>query len=279
MQRLEGPDCDLTNQPDDDPWRAVDTAAIQGVLEAAFVPAMDLPLKSGCVLVPRGAVSLQSVLIHVASHTEEEAERNRGRLEDFGAEELLARHIAQEPSWLVKCSALSMVSSMWGLRAFAMGRRGYIYVNPGDDDLGEKLNAFPILSAWEPLRSVKTFQACFHTTYIRWWDELGLPPKMGQFAVGPSRLMRRAMFDILDQEPDAWEQVCETVKAAMETRPLNTAALEDIARAVRMPRAQIIGALKRVLTTGPEELNPKERRAVIAVFWQCIQHDPFPSRR
>jgi hypothetical protein len=279
VDRLAEADHDLANEPDDDPWRAVDAMAIQEVLEAGFSPVTDLPLKSGCVLVPRETISLRSVLIQVVSRTEEEMEHARECLGDFGEEDLLARYLARESSWLVKCSTLSMVSSLWGLRAFAMGRRGYIYFNPGDDDLGEELNAFPILSGWEPVRSVKTFQACFHATYIRWWDDLALPPRMGQFAVGPSRLMRRAMFDILDREPDAWEQVCETLATATEEGALNFAALDRVAHTLHMPQVSIAKALERVLTIGPDGLSPGERRGLIAVFWQCIQHDPFPSRR
>jgi hypothetical protein len=269
-------DSNQAQELEEDPWRRVSAADIQARLDAAFLRSRQLAVGSGRVLLPRRKISIRKVLVDVVSRSKEERKRNREKLWDWGEEFLLSRCTQDKPSWLVKCSnPNSMVSGIWGLRKFTMGCRGYVYFDPGDDDLGEEYNSLPIFSAWEPIENRAAFEACFLATYERKWDKVCLPPMLGECAAGPSALIRQAMFNILKAKPSAWDRVLETLVRAIESQRFTSTVLKEIGDEIRIPYNSLVSALRQVSETHPKHLGADERETVIAVFWKCIEWDPF----
>ena len=261
---------------ENDPWGAVSAKEIQDLLESAFVPVSDVPLKSSNVLLPYEPISIAGLLLDAASGDEVEAEQYREMLWDLGEQSLLARYLRRPPCWLVKCTSPgSMTSGMWGLGQFRMGRRGYIYFDNGLEDFGEEFNALPIFAAWEPVRSRKAFEACFVTTYERVWDDACLPPRMGERADGPSQLICEAIFNILVRTPEAWDEVGQAIMRALGVSTQRTAILDAAAHESGIPRPHLERIAKEWQGGAPTLRDASDRRALVTLFWKCIEGNPF----
>jgi hypothetical protein len=108
-----------------------------------------------------------------------------------------------------------MVSSDWGIMKFSLGGRGYLYDRPdwgsGNDE------SLRILASWEPVGDQQIFEACFLETYLREWKNLLLPPLLGQWAEGPSDLMREAIRQVLHRSSDLWRGVINEIADALNS--------------------------------------------------------------
>jgi hypothetical protein len=161
-------------------------AQIDSCLFARNVPGL------GTVLIPKKHVSVQSSLLSVLDN-DQLREAAEEVLESESLEDVFSPFLsktpflAENPNWIVECLVTdSMVSGSWGLKAFVLGERGYIYTEP-DWGTGDPSEDLPILAAWDPVGVRLAFRTSFLYTYKKYWNRIGLPPSMGQWAVGPIR--------------------------------------------------------------------------------------------
>jgi hypothetical protein len=150
-------------------------------------------------------VSVESVLRDVVSSPElrEVAEE---ALDSYSPEEILCPFLEEDPKWVVQCTSSGMAGSVWWLKLFIIGKRGYLYFKP-DEGPEETL---PIVGVWEPVDDEEAFDKCFVDVYTAIW-EMGFPPYSCQ-AEGPFDLMLDAVCRILRNDgSDNWVDVMEEV--------------------------------------------------------------------
>jgi hypothetical protein len=244
----------------------------QARLEAAFADDPNTLLKSGRVLVPREVVSFESLLGEEfpLQDGEEESETVREELEEYLSE--LFMHL--DPSWLVQCSnSGSMVSGEWGLLQFELGDRGYIYFQP-DSDLVVEGERRQLLGAWEPFMNEDAFKACFVHTYVKVWEECGLPPYFAGEASG-TPFMGAALVAVLHAEPERWSDIFEQLpKGESADFPVP----EDIQPDPSVAPATIANVVAK-LQQGPDELlqracdgklTPEEERVLVTLYCLAV---------
>ena len=99
----------------------------------------------------------------------------------------------------------SMVSGTWGMDSIDLEGRGYFIEDPDSDSVGEL--PYRLLGAWEPFDDENSYRSSFVETYVRLWQDIGLPPYRGEHARGPIDLMVDAVMRIGGPGAifDAWE--------------------------------------------------------------------------
>jgi len=173
-----------------------------------------------------------------------------------------------------------MVSGVWGLKSFTIGKRGYLYYMP-DMGSGSSSEDLPILSAWEPIEDDEAFRACFVDTYTKTWRYCGLPPFMGQWAKGPCRLMLDAVCAILRETSAEWstilerlpepteqgkEQFEDVVKETAECTAVSRLIVSEILRSRWENRATVMNS---------QSLTERESHVLVAAFLIQISRRGF----
>src|SRR5208283_2346826 len=126
--------------------------------------------------------------------------------------EVFGQFVNKDLGWVICCEVTdSMVSSRWGLKAFILEGRGYIYYQP-DDECTEEAATLPILAAWEPVEDKLACRSAVLTAYTNNWQQALLPPYVGQWAEGPFDVMLEAVSEILAREPDNWPVVLRQLR-------------------------------------------------------------------
>lgn len=212
-----------------DPWSGVSAADIKRIVDDRLGEQQAVGLDSGKVFLPGPFIAADDEddptgesLEFVCSDADDVVDdftdvllsvltdpRRRGRakaiLEETDVDSAFERFLDEQPIWVVHCSVDSMVSGVWGLKAFAMSGRGYLYYEP---DWGEAGNR-SIVGAWEPIGNFASFKQCLLEVYSRGWQYVCLPPAMGQWAIGPSEIMQEAVCAALQEHPDSWSDVVD----------------------------------------------------------------------
>lgn len=283
---------------DDGPWSRITKQELIGRFDAALQAAPRVVAGRGRAIFPEAYLSvgaeLQALALAkkaecVAARPAEHAE-DHGFEDDFGeafedevADDLhndlwrIFRRITRvKTRWLLKCSnASSHASGEWGLRSFRLGNRGYILYSPswgeGADESGV------IVAGWEPLRSRAAFEAAFLGAHAKHWNELDLPPMMGENATGPAELVRVAISRALERNPRAWEFVGRALRDSAAGAGVGPAPPTD-------PTAEAVDRIIRTLDDSGSEApfqqaavaaDPEVRQALVDRFWNAIEGDPF----
>lgn len=264
---------------EDDPWSGVQREDVQELLERHVTEASESSTPSGRVLFPREHTSIGQALVALVSGDSDWQASARAELEGTGVMDVFSRYLDEPTEWVVKCSnSDSRVSGVWGLARFHLGRRGYIYDQP--DEIAPLLR---IVAAWEPVDDPEAWRACFLAAYAREWNQIGLPPLLGQWADGPEDLMVEAIVRALADSNSYWTEVSDTVEEGGGNGLPDGAKLQAVAdragvslqvvqRLVGHLRDEDAAILTRIRNG---DLEVEERRAVVAIFLQCIQGGPF----
>jgi hypothetical protein len=261
------------------PWTTVSARAIEAKIDLSLDEKPALRSPSGKVLVPREDVFLKNVLVQVFD-SEKRREKAEEVLEDESVDDILAPFLREEPKWAVHCSVTSsMASGVWGLKYLTIGNRGYFYNEPD----GEPEPA--ILGAWEPRGDGQAFRACFVDTYVRVWNEIGLPPCMGEWADGPFEPMLDAVCAVMCRHPEEWSLVVGILQAYK--RPEDCSQFDELAeqtaKQMGIPASEIVGILGPVCDGDKTEdivttqMTDEERRILLGAFLVAISMGGFPT--
>jgi hypothetical protein len=265
---------------DDDPWTGVSREDLQGFLDEYLTESKTAPPLSGRMWLPRRKISIGRALVALVSDNVNRASASKAELE-ASVEDVFPRYFDEPPRWVVKCSNPdSRVSGIWGLVRLRLGERGYICHKPDEGDMDESLR---IAAAWEPVDDAEVWKACFLAAYAREWAEIGLPPLMGQCAVGPDDLMVEAIVRALASDGTYWNQVADTSRDGGWNGLPGREKVGRLSNRAGVPlelMERIVGQLKvgdAVMLTQIQngDLQAEERRAVVAIFLDSIEGDPF----
>jgi hypothetical protein len=264
------------------PWTTVPAADFQAKIDLALVKKRSIKPASGTVLVPRRHVSVRDALLDVfGSHRlRTEAEEV---LECKPLEDIFRPFLDREPRWLVRCSVTdSMVTGIWGLKYFRLGRRGYIYHEP-DWGTGEDDDSLSILGAWEPIEDAQAFRACFLNAYTTTWNEFGFPPCMGQWAQGPSNIMLEAVCAVLQRDSSGWPAILDRIQKDKGSGQAEFDQLiEETARRTELEPLIVSGILRPFLESAGtkslihlRKLSEREIRVIVGSFLILIARGGF----
>jgi hypothetical protein len=180
-----------------------------------------------------------------------------------------------------------MASGSWGLKAFVLGERGYIYNEP-DWGTGDPAVVLPILAAWDPVCDSFTFRASFLYTYKKCCNRIGLPPCMGQWAKGPFDLMVEAISSVLRWNRESWSKVLTRVQKRYDSRkgqPMSFDAFSsEVQSRTGIPIATVCSILQPVWeSTEPDpvldhKVSDKECRVLVAAFLVRIGERSLPRQ-
>jgi hypothetical protein len=185
---------------EDDPWVDISVSDVKSFIDACLRKKPGGHRASGRVLVSRGRISIRETLLDVLN---DKGQRTKAEelLESEDLEQLFSRFLKKDAWWVIRCDVTdSMVSSRWGLRAFVLNDRGYIYYLP-DDECTEEAATLPIFAAWEPVKDKTAYSSSVLMAYINNWEEALLPPYEGQWASGPFDVMLEAVNKYSDGAP------------------------------------------------------------------------------
>jgi hypothetical protein len=188
---------------EDDPWVDISVSDVKSFMDACLGYKPAGRKASRRVSLPRS--SIKAALLGVLNDKDQQIAEELLHCEHL--EDLLGRFLKKDPWWVIRCEVTnSMVSSRWGLKAFVLKDRGYIYYLP-DDDCTEEASTLPILEAWDPVKDKVAYRSAVLMAYINHWQEALLPPYRGQWASGPFDVMLEAVSKILRRCPDDWSVV------------------------------------------------------------------------
>jgi len=223
---MKTPKVDVAAVP---PWTAVSSADIQRALDSAVARTLGRR-KSKRKISPGSLPSVREALLNVFGDNEKLRAEAEAVIEGENPETVLAPFLEAEPRWLIRCSVTdSMVSSVWGLKGFVLGSRGYIYFHPDfgiGDESGERL---PIVGVWEVSEDRSARLACWKDAYTTYCKDFALPPFMGQWAQGPSDFLRDTIGAILERTPRLWLDVLNRLRQDTEKDHVLTRLRRDLA--------------------------------------------------
>lgn len=168
-----------------------------------------------------------------------------------------------------------MVSGVWGLKAFRIGRRGYLYYQPDEEEPY-------IVAAWEPAEDVHAFRACFLNTYTSRWHECGLPPFMGQWATGPFDIMLDAVCIVLQKHQEYGSVVLKYLQNYCRRAGSFDDLVEKTSESVGMKSGLVTPMLRSYADVGDvatvvhtKSLAERELRVLVAAFLHVIADYPL----
>jgi hypothetical protein len=262
------------------------TSVVHSVIEANFVPTqiLEQPLDPA-ILLPSDYIDTMSLLWMI---TLECAWRRTGREDPTGpanAAELgvvpdewldedpyeVMEQICELSGNLLRCSnPSSMVSGEWDVRIFHLGEFGLIsYDNPDTDTYLE------IKRAWYPGRDDSAFRAAFFDFYTD-WENLGLPPFLGEAATGPTDLMVEAIWLATEASPEAWAAwICPKIEETWPEFPSPEAdgGEVDELQMFSTECLQVLAGLYGNWPPSSEEAagaSPEVKRELIGLFWSSL---------
>lgn len=197
---------------EDNPWVDVSAPDVKSFIDARLRRKPDSAKTSSAVLLPKSRLSIKSVLLGVLHD-----KGQRATAEEIffcsTLEELLGRFLKKDPWWVILCEVTDSMlgSNVWGLKAFVLKDRGYIYHEPGDHCTDESARR-PILAAWEQFKDERAYKSAVLIAYRKHWKDAILPPYFGQWASGPFDVMLQAVSEILTRRPDHWPVVLKRLR-------------------------------------------------------------------
>lgn len=197
-----------------------------------------------------------------------------------------------------------MVSGSWGLCEFQLGNRGFLYYRP-DWGLGEGYEdkSLPVLGAWQPAGDQRARQECTLRAYVRNWENLNLPPAMGQWASGDATFLQEAALRVVGARPNEWQRVLERLRQAPEIRDKDPETVERVSDWCKVDAVRVREALHLAYVDVDESRDPaslrqqglpdcahaalrwsywlrrlqaEEGRLLIALYVHCISRGGFP---
>ena len=260
------------------PWTTVSSADIQKALDSGVARTMGRR-KSKRRIAPDSLPTIREALINVFRDNEELQSEAEETLEGGNPEEVLAPFLRDEPKWVIRCSVTeSMVSSIWGLKCFVLGSRGYFYYHP-DFGIGDETECLPIVGIWEPANDWSAGLASLKDSYINYCEDFALPPFMGQWAQGPTDFLADAVETILQRTPSLWPDVLDRLRR--DTKDHDTDGglvrflVEQVTSQTKAEECTVSGILTHFLT-GREtpvmksSLSELESRVLVAAFVKRI---------
>jgi len=231
------------------PWTAVSSAEIQRALDSEIAGTVGRR-KSKRKISPDSLPSIREALINVFGDDEELRAEAEAVLEDEDPETVLAPFLQAETKWIVRCSTTdSMVSGIWGLKGLVLGSRGYLYFHPDfgvGDESGERL---PIVGVWELAGDRSARLACWKDAYTTYCHDFALPPFLGQWAQGPSDLLREAIGAVLKRTPSLWLGVLNRLRQDTAEDDTDGSLIRSLAEKVTSETGMGESAVSGVLRT------------------------------
>lgn len=168
-----------------------------------------------------------------------------------------------------------------------LGERGYIYNEP-DWGTGDPDVVLPILAAWDPVGDSLAFRASFFYTYKKYWNRIGLPPCMGQWAKGPFDLMVDAVSSVLRRNRERWSKVLTRVQKRYDLRESQSMSFDAFSSEVQsrtgMPLATVRSILQPVWESTERDpvldhkVSDEEGRVLVAAFLVRIGERSLPRQ-
>lgn len=188
------------------PWADISSSDIKSFIDARLSNEPCGLQASGRVLLPESEVSIKAALLGVLQDEDQRTEAEE-IIQCESLTEVFWQFVTEDLGWVIHCDVTdSMVSGEWGLKAFVLEGRGYIYHQP-DADCTEEAATLPILGAWEPVEDRLAYRSSLLKAYTECWQYVGLPPYVGQWAAGPFDVMLEAVNEVLSVQPDSWPAV------------------------------------------------------------------------
>jgi hypothetical protein len=258
----------------DDPWSDTSVSDVKSEIDTCLRKNPGGQRASGRVLVPRfpgSRIFIKETLLDVLKDKGQQT-KAKEILEYESLGQVFSRFLKKDPWWVIRCDVTdSMVSSRWGLQAFVLKDRGYIYYLP-DDECTEEAATLPIFAAWEPVKHKTAYSSAVLTAYVNHWEEALLPPYVGQWASGPFDVMLAAVSEILTRCPDNWPIVLDRLqghdrrntslaKLAQKTS-LKMGLRQDEVKEILLPYTSTEPAKGKL----DEDLSKKRKRVLVGAF-------------
>jgi hypothetical protein len=256
------------------PWNTVSSVDIQNALDSKIAQTMGRR-KSKRKINLYSLPSIREALINVFQDNEELRSKAEETLAGKNPEKVLVPFLSAEPKWVIRCSVTdSMASGIWGLKCFVLGSRGYLYYHP-DFGIGDEGECLPVVGIWEPANDRSAGLASLKNAYIAYWENFALPPRMGQWARGPSDFLADAVSAILKQTPSEWPDVLDRLRR--DTKKDKTEGglvhflAEQVSSQTKVEKSAVSGILV-TFTAGREtpvrklSLSELESQVLVAAF-------------
>ena len=221
------------------PWRLLTAEGLSAAIDRCLRLASASSSSRVQVFVAERDLRLEQALVDAMPDTVSRAQAQ----EDVDADSVSIEEVAhllpavRDRGWVIQCEVTdSMVSGRWGLTEFSIGNRGYLYHTP-EAGIGE---APSIVAAWAPVDDPEARRDCIVSTYVRLWDEIGLPPFLGQWIRGEPQTLHAALLATLDDSrgKGGWGDVIAQIMCAGVTE-VAPASWSEIARVYNIPEAWI----------------------------------------
>lgn len=169
----------------------------------------------------------------------------------------------------------SMASGEWSLNELRVGNRGYLFYVP-DFGIGDRED-LPLLGAWEPVDDAGLRRACLLDIYLKYWQDCGFPPSIGQWAKGDVEILLGGMEAALEQCPEAWDQVGEWIDTYVGSRiTLEGEDVQLIAQMAGQPLEHVEDVVDALGPGWPGGPPPREdAQVVIGLVAHCLGKGPY----
>lgn len=264
---------------DDDPWPRISPEGFRQSIDARLVDDDGAAAEGARVLRPRDRFTLGDIALDAAMPDDKALLRP-----DVETDYWPMRDLAKRLPWIggigtvVECSVTdSMVSSEWGLGEFAIGNRGYVYYIT--DYEGFDHGTPQVLGAWEPRDDQAAKHACVESCYARSWNEIGLPPRLGQWVSGHPELLIACLLRVLEKpigERGSWDELADTILSTEWLHFRSRTGLDAVSRHFGIPYARLsraawsIEASEFLPSVAANEATQAELEAVAALYLACI---------
>ncbi len=266
-------------EDESDPWPRISPERFRQSIEARLVDDEGVAAEGERVFRPRDPFTLGEVALDAALPDDRPLLRPDVESDYWPIDDLAERlPWIETGGTIIECSVTDhIVGSLWGLGEFAIGNRGYVYYIT--DYEGFDHGTPQVLGAWEPRDDAAAKHACVESCYARGWNEIGLPPLLGQWVSGHPELLIACLLRVLEKpigERASWDEIVDTVLSTEWLHFRSRAALDAVSRHFGIPYARLsraawsIEASEFLSSIAANEATEAELEAVAALYLACI---------